>query len=154
MISSELVQVRWAIVVGRKKRQFQTANLLEVDPNSESSQKKNTLQVVMFQNVLMDLKISKEKKRKREKKVIQCLLESLCPFKKELEFFCVFPISYTHKHVISYKCKYVLFHLNMLRLFQEINKGANMSMQKNNTYIHIFCIQYAKTIFLFLLCYF
>ncbi len=144
MISSELVQVRWAIVVGRKKRQFQTANLLEVDPNSESSQKKNTLQVVMFQNVLMDLKISKEKKRKREKKVIQCLLES----------FCVFPISYTHKHVISYKCKYVLFHLNMLRLFQEINKGANMSMQKINTYIHIFCIQYAKTIFLFLLCYF
>jgi hypothetical protein len=23
-------------------------------------------------------------------------------------------------HVISYKCKYVLFHLNMLKLFQEI----------------------------------
>jgi len=34
---------------------------------------------------------------------------------------CVIPISYTCLHEISYKCKYVLFHLNMLRLFQEIN---------------------------------
>jgi len=34
---------------------------------------------------------------------------------------CVFPISYTRLHEISYKCKYVLFHLNILRLFQEIN---------------------------------
>jgi hypothetical protein len=32
----------------------------------------------------------------------------------------VFPMS-TCLHVISYKCKHVLFHLNMLRLFQEIN---------------------------------
>ncbi len=37
------------------KRQFQIANLLEVDSKLE-------IQVVMFQNVLMNPKISKEKK--------------------------------------------------------------------------------------------
>jgi len=31
MISSKLVQVGWAIVVGNTKRQFQIANLLEVN---------------------------------------------------------------------------------------------------------------------------
>jgi hypothetical protein len=40
--------------------------------------------------------------------------------KKDLNL-CVFSISYTSLHVIPCKCKYVLFHLNMLRLFQEIN---------------------------------
>ncbi len=40
----------WAIVVGHTKRQFQIANLLKI----------NTLQVVMFQIVLMDIKILKE----------------------------------------------------------------------------------------------
>jgi hypothetical protein len=34
-------------------------------------------------------------------------------FQKNNNNLCVFPI--------SYKCKYVLFHLNMLRLFQKIN---------------------------------
>jgi hypothetical protein len=74
----------------------------------------------MFQNVLMDLKISKEK----QTSLFQCLLKSLCPFKKNWNL-CVFPISYT--------CKHVLFRLNTLRLFQDINKGTNMSMQKVNT---------------------
>ncbi len=50
----------WAIVVGHTKRQFQIANLLEVDFKSKIL-KINILQVVMFQNVLMDLKISKDK---------------------------------------------------------------------------------------------
>jgi hypothetical protein len=64
----------------------------------------------MFQNVFMDPKISKKYKSLY---FFQCLLESLCLFKKNSNNLCVFPI--------SYKCKYVLFHLNMLRLFQEIN---------------------------------
>jgi hypothetical protein len=71
----------------------------------------------MFQNVLMDPKILKEKQISL---FWQCLLESLCPFKKKLNH-CVFLISYTCLHAISNKCQYVLFHLNMLKLFQEIN---------------------------------
>jgi hypothetical protein len=66
-----------------------------------------------------------------------------------------FPISYTSKHVISYKCKYVLFHLNMLRLCQEINKGANMSMQKVSMYsrfLHLVCQNNYISISLFLFC--
>ncbi len=47
----------WAIVIGCTKKQFQTANLLEVDSKLEFL-KLNILQVVMFQNVLMDPKIS------------------------------------------------------------------------------------------------
>jgi hypothetical protein len=36
--------------------------------------------------------------------------------------FCVFSILNTCLHVISYRCEeYVLFHLNMLRLFLEMN---------------------------------
>ncbi len=77
----------------------------------------NILQVVMFQNVLMDPRYWK---RNKALYFLKCLLESLCPFKKKLNL-CVFPISYTCLNVISYKCKYALFHLNMLRLFQEIN---------------------------------
>ncbi len=71
----------------------------------------------MFENVLMDLKILKEKQISL---FFQCVLESLCLFKKKLNL-CVLPISYTCLHVISYKCEYMLFHLNMLRLFQDIN---------------------------------
>jgi hypothetical protein len=52
--------VRWVIVVGHTKSQFQIANLLEVDSKPEFL-KINILQVIMFQNVLMDPKISKEK---------------------------------------------------------------------------------------------
>jgi hypothetical protein len=66
----------------------------------------------MFQNVLMDPKILKEKQISLY--FFQRLLESLCPFKNKLNHFVV-PILYTCLHVISYKCKYVLFHLNMLR---------------------------------------
>ncbi len=47
----------WDIVVGCTKRQFQIANLLEVNSKLEIL----NLQVVMFQNVFMNLKISKEK---------------------------------------------------------------------------------------------
>jgi hypothetical protein len=50
----------WIIVIVCPKRQFQTANLLEVDSKLEFL-KINVLQVVMFQNVLMDPKISIEK---------------------------------------------------------------------------------------------
>jgi hypothetical protein len=51
----------WAIVVGCTKRQFQIVNLLEVDFKLNLKKKKNSLQVVMFQNVFMDPKILKEK---------------------------------------------------------------------------------------------
>jgi hypothetical protein len=49
--------VGWAIIVGRTKRQFQTTNLLKVN----SKLNLTILQVAMFQNVLMDPKILKEK---------------------------------------------------------------------------------------------
>ncbi len=35
MISSRLVWVGWAIVIGRPKKQFQTINLLDVDSKLE-----------------------------------------------------------------------------------------------------------------------
>jgi len=89
--------VGWAIVVGCTKRQFQTTNLLKVDSKAEFLI--IILQVVMFQNVLMDIKIYKK--------------ESFFIFFNVFWNLCVFPI--------SYKCKYVLFHLNMLKLFQKIN---------------------------------
>ncbi len=60
MISSELVQVGWAIAIGCTKRQFQTTNLLEVDFKPKFLNI-NILQVVMFQDVFMDPKILKEK---------------------------------------------------------------------------------------------
>ncbi len=50
----------WAKVVGHSKWQFQTTNLLEVDSETKIL-KINILQVAMFQNVLMDPNISKEK---------------------------------------------------------------------------------------------
>jgi hypothetical protein len=54
---------------------------------------------------------------------------SLFLFRCFLEFFVCFQF-HTHvycKHVVPYKCKYVLFPLNMLKLFQEINKGENVT---------------------------
>ncbi len=57
MISSDLVYVRWAIVVGHTKRQFQILNLLEV--KFKLDLKKKTF--YKFQNVLMDPEILKEK---------------------------------------------------------------------------------------------
>ncbi len=51
------------------------------------------LQVVMFQNVFMDFEIWKEKLFKF---FFQCLLKSLCPFKKNLGIFVSFDF---HTHV-------------------------------------------------------
>jgi len=51
-------------------------------------------------------------------------------FQKQIIFFLSFPISYTSLHVISYNCKYVLFHLNMLRLFQEINMFFSLKLNQ------------------------
>jgi hypothetical protein len=72
----------------------------------------------MFQNVLVDPKILKEKQISL---FFSMSFGIFMSFQKKNLNFCVFPISYTSLHVISYKCKYVLFHLNMFRLFQEIN---------------------------------
>ncbi len=49
-----------AIVIGCTKRQFQTANLLKVN-SKPIFLKINIFQVVIFQNVLMDIKILNEK---------------------------------------------------------------------------------------------
>jgi hypothetical protein len=70
----------------------------------------------MFQNVLMDLKVSKNKQMSLFFSMFFGIFVSFYLF-----IYCVFPISYTCLHVISDKCKYVLFHLNMLTLFQDIN---------------------------------
>jgi hypothetical protein len=99
----------------------------------------------MFQNVFMDPKILKEKQItvfilmsfgifvSFKKKVNLCVFSiSYTCFFLLMSFrifvslqkksnLCVFPISYTCLHVILYKCKYMLFHLNMLRLFLKIN---------------------------------
>jgi hypothetical protein len=71
--------VGWAMVVGCTKRQFQTTNLLKVDSKPEFL-KINILQVVMFQNVLMDLKILKEKQISF---FLNFFWEFLCPLKKK-----------------------------------------------------------------------
>jgi hypothetical protein len=72
----------------------------------------------MFQNVLMDLKISKDKQISL---FFSMSFGIFVSFQKKNWILMSFPIPYTFFHVISYKCKYVLFHLNMLRLFQDIN---------------------------------
>jgi hypothetical protein len=69
----------------------------------------NLLQGVIFQNVLMDPKMSKEKQISL---FFSMSFGVIVSFQKKLNL-CVFPISYTCLHVISYKCEYVLFHLNM-----------------------------------------
>jgi hypothetical protein len=58
----------------------------------------------------MDPKISKEKKNLF---IFFNVFWNLCVYSILFFNLCVFPI--------SYKCEYVLFHLNMLKLFQEIN---------------------------------
>jgi hypothetical protein len=58
----------------------------------------------------MDFMISK---KKQISFFFSNVVWNLCVFSKKKKTFCVFSI--------SYKCKYVLFQLNMLRLFQEIN---------------------------------
>jgi len=63
----------------------------------------------MFQNVLIDPKVSKGKE-------ISLLFSVSFGIFVSFRFFIkIFVFS------ISYKCKYVLFHLNMLKLFQDIN---------------------------------
>jgi hypothetical protein len=47
--------------------------------------------------------------------------------KTKLEYLCL------SNFINPHKCKYELFHLNMLRLFQEITKRANILMQKVST---------------------
>ncbi len=69
--------------------------------------KKNILQVVMFQNVLMDPKISKEKQISL---FFSMFFGFFMSFQKKLNF-CV---------PIIFECKYVLFHLNMLILFKRL----------------------------------
>jgi hypothetical protein len=71
----------------------------------------------MFQNVLIGPKVLKGKQ-------ISLFFSMSFGIFVSFRFFIkifVFSISYMCLHVISYKCKYVLFHLNMLRLFQDIN---------------------------------
>jgi hypothetical protein len=65
----------------------------------------------------MDPKILKEKQLNY---YFSMSFEIFVFFQRKLNH-CVFSILYTCLHVISYKCKYVLFHLNMLSLFQKIN---------------------------------
>jgi len=68
----------------------------------------------------MDPKISKEKQIFLF--FFNVFFWNLCVLsKKNKKNLCVFPISYTCLHVFSDKYKYVLFHLNMLRLFLEIS---------------------------------
>jgi len=88
-------------------KKFQTAHLLEVNSKLEFFKNKH-LQVVMFQNDLMDPKMSKEKNKSL---YFFQRFWNLCVLSKE-QNLCVFPI--------SYKRKYVLLYLNMLRLFQDI----------------------------------
>jgi len=92
----------------------------------------------MFQNVLMDFKILGKKKTRS---CFQCFLESQCPFNKIKLNISIFPISYTRLHVISYKCKYVLFHLNMLRLFQKINIFFEIKLIFNKNFSFKYLIQ-------------
>jgi hypothetical protein len=99
MFSLELVLVGWVIIIGRTKRQLQITNLLKVN-SKPIFLKINILQVGISQNVLIDPQISKEK---QVFYFFQCLLESLCPFKKQFEF-----LSFQfYIHV------YVYFHTNV-----------------------------------------
>jgi hypothetical protein len=71
----------------------------------------------MFQNVLMVPKVSKEKQISL---IFSMSFEIFVSFQKKFTSLCL--SNFIHMfNVISYKCKYVLFHLNMLRLFQQIN---------------------------------
>jgi hypothetical protein len=73
----------------------------------------------MFQNVLMDPKLSKEKQVSRNFFNVFWKLYVLS--KKKIWIFVSFQFHTHILQVISYKRKYVLLHLNMLRLFQKIN---------------------------------
>jgi hypothetical protein len=118
--------VGWAIVVGHTKRQFQTTNLLEVNSKPEFFKNKHFTSCNVSKCPYGTRDIEKETNFYKKFNVFGIFVY----FPHKNWNFYVFPVSYTCKHVISYKCKYELFHLNMARLFQEINKGANMLMQK------------------------
>jgi hypothetical protein len=71
----------------------------------------------MFQNVFMDPKISK---RKQISLLFSISFGIFMSFQKNKNKLCL--SNFIHNlHVTSYKCKHVLFHLNMLKLFQKIN---------------------------------
>jgi hypothetical protein len=93
----------------------------------------NILQIVMFQNVFMNIKISKEKQ-------ISMSIEIFVSFQKKKRIFVSFQF---HTHISSYKCKYVLFHLNMLKLFQEINMFFffEIKVVSNKKFSHKYLIQ-------------
>ncbi len=116
----------WAIIVGHTKRQFQTTSLLEVDSKSEFLKNKHFTSYNVSKRPYPKVSnhvshcCDKLSKKKQYFYFFQCLLD-LCVFSNFKKNLCIFPIPYTCLHVISYKCKYVLFHLNMLRLFQDIN---------------------------------
>ncbi len=126
MISLDLVQVGWAIVIGHTKRQFQIANLLEIDFKWDFL-KINILQVVMLQNVLMDSKILKEKQI--------CffffnVFWNLCVLSNKNLNSCVFLISYTCIHVILYKCEsYILIQ----QVCQSVCRGPEAQITFNKT---------------------
>jgi hypothetical protein len=64
----------------------------------------------MFQNVLMNLKISKNKQIFL---LFSMSFGILCYLNLFLNL-CDFPISYTCLHVISYKCKYEISEISIL----------------------------------------
>jgi hypothetical protein len=83
MISLELVLVGWVIVTCYTKRQFQIENLLKV----------NSKPICFLNKHFTSWNVSKcpyrslDIERKTNLFFFQCLLESLCPFKKKLNFF-------------------------------------------------------------------
>ncbi len=68
----------WAIVIGCTKRQFQIANLLEVDSKLEFLKNKH----------LPSCNVSKCPYGNKSFYFFQCLLKSLCFFKKKFESLC------------------------------------------------------------------
>ncbi len=94
----------WAIVKGCTKRQFQIANQLEVNFKLDFK-KKIILEVVKFQNVLMDPNVLK---KNQISLFFSISFGIILSFHKKLNL-CVFPISYACLHIISYKYNYVLF---------------------------------------------
>ncbi len=117
LIKAGLFGMGYNRIVGHTKRQFQTTNLLEVE--SKSKNNKNKHFTSCNDSKCPYPKVSKEKQISLFFSMF--FLDSLCPFKKKcLKSFYL--SSFIHiLTLISYKCKYVLFHLHMLRLFQDIN---------------------------------
>jgi hypothetical protein len=95
----------------------------------------------MFQNVLMDFEISK---KKQISLFFSMSFEIFVSFQLIFWNLCVFEISYTCKHVISEKCKYVWFHLNMLpSYFKRLTKEQTCQC-KRWVYNHVFAFSMSK----------